>query len=315
MRDTRRRRLVLVVLLLVSLTLIALGSTSGPGGALRAGAGAVFGPVQRVVAGVFGPVRDFFGGVGRDQQARIDELQRENDQLRIQQRAGQFDESRLAELERLYRISALGQYRVVAAQVIALGPVQDLANTALLDAGARDGLKVGMTVINGDGLVGRIRSVSASTSTVLLATDPQFQVGARLEGSLQIGYVGGQGRGNPLKLTMFDPQAAMSSGDRVVTNQDAYFPGGVPIGEVRRVHGTIGSTSRTATLQPYVDFSALDIVGVVVALPRVDPRDSVLPPLPAPTPTPTPTPATPSTGPSASSSGSSTAKPSTGSSP
>ena len=58
MRDTRRRRLVLVVLLLAALTLVALGSTSGPGGALRTGAGAVFGPVQRAVAGaVVGPHR------------------------------------------------------------------------------------------------------------------------------------------------------------------------------------------------------------------------------------------------------------------
>ncbi|GDY53607.1 hypothetical protein SVIO_042300 [Streptomyces violaceusniger] len=41
-------------------------------------------------------------------------------------------------------------------------------------------------------------------------------------------------------------------------------------------------------MRPYVRFSKLDIVGVVVQSPRVNPRDSVLPPKPAkPKPTPT----------------------------
>src|SRR5262249_23464447 len=73
-------------------------------------------------------------------------------------------------------------------------------------------------------------------------------------------------------------------GDRVVTNQDAAFPGGVPIGEIGQVQGTVGSFSRTATITPYVDFTSLDLVGVVVVPPRTDPRDSVLPPRPTPTP-------------------------------
>ena len=274
-----------MVLLLAALTLVALGSTSGPGGALRSAGAAVFGPVQRAVAGVFGPVRDFFGGLGHDQQARLDQLQKDNDQLQSQLRASDYDRARLAELEKLYGISSLGQYRIVAAQVIAIGPGQGFANTALLDAGTQDGLKVGMTVINGDGLVGRIKLVSASTATVLLAIDPDFNVGARIEHNTELGYVTGQGRGDPMKLTMFDPQAPMAPGDRVVTNQDSAFPGGVPIGTVGQVQGTVGSFSRNATITPFVDFTSLDLVGVIVVPPRVDPRDSVLPPRPTPSPT------------------------------
>jgi rod shape-determining protein MreC len=37
-------------------------------------------------------------------------------------------------------------------------------------------------------------------------------------------------------------------------------------------------------VQPFVGFSRLDVVGVVVVAPRTDPRDSVLPPRPT-TPT------------------------------
>jgi rod shape-determining protein MreC len=40
-------------------------------------------------------------------------------------------------------------------------------------------------------------------------------------------------------------------------------------------------------VSPYVDFTSLDLVGIVVEPPRADPRDAVLPPRPASTSAPT----------------------------
>ena len=48
-----------------------------------------------------------------------------------------------------------------------------------------------------------------------------------------------------------------------------------------RVQARPGSQTRAAVVGPYVDFTALDLVGVVVEPPRTDPRDAVLPPTPA----------------------------------
>jgi rod shape-determining protein MreC len=281
MRDTRRTRLVLVILLMVSLTLIALNGNSGPGRALRSGAGALFGPVQRVAAGAFRPIHDFFGGIGRDQQAKLVQLQNENDRLRLAERAGQYATCRAGELNALLRIAGLGQYEIKAAQVIAIGPAQGFAWTAEIDAGTQDGLKVGMTVINGDGLVGRLKNVTGSTATVLLELDPSFNVGARVERTLEIGTVAGQGT-DPMQVQMFSGQALLKPGDRMVTDfrPDSTFAGGIPIGQLISVRGTVGSLQRFAALKPYVDFTALDLVGVIVTNPRTDPRDSVLPPKP-----------------------------------
>lgn len=287
MRDTRRTRVVLVILVLVSLTLIAINGNSGPGKALRSGAGAVFGPVQRVAASAFRPVHDLFAGIGKDQQAKLDRLQKENDALRLQERAGQYASCRAGELNALTKIAGLGQYTIVAAQVISLAPLQSAARTAQIDAGARDGLKVGMTVINGDGLVGKIESVTDSTATVMLAVDPTFNAGIRIETSLQIGYVTGGGD-DPMQVTMFNGQAILKPGDRVVTDfrGDSAFAAGIPVGTLTSVRGTLGSLQRFASLKPYVDFSALDILGVIVLNPRTDPRDAVLPPKPSPGATP-----------------------------
>ncbi len=65
---------------------------------------------------------------------------------------------------------------------------------------------------------------------------------------------------------------------------------GVPVGEVVRVDPSGGALTRTVYVKPYVGFTKLDIVGVVVKAPREDPRDTVLPKKPAkakPKPTPT----------------------------
>lgn len=266
------------MLLMLSVTLIALGGgSSGPGKTLRSIGAAVFGPVQRAVASGWQPVHDFFGGLDHNDQVRLQQLQRENDQLRLAARAYAYDQSRAAELDSLLKIKDLGGYTIVTAQVIGIGAAQGFANTVLLDAGSHDGLKVGMTVINGDGLVGRIKALTSSTATVLLVIDPNFKVGARLADSQEIGYASGGGSHVPLTYTPFDNQQLMTPGEPVVTIQDATFPGGIPIGKIQQVQGSVGTQGRTATIQPYVNVSSLDVVGVVVVPPRTDPRNAVLP--------------------------------------
>jgi rod shape-determining protein MreC len=62
----------------------------------------------------------------------------------------------------------------------------------------------------------------------------------------------------------------------------------VPVGTIVSVSRT-GSLTQTAMVQPYVNFTALGVVGVVVQVPRHNPRVSILP-RPAPTVTVTTTP-------------------------
>jgi rod shape-determining protein MreC len=59
---------------------------------------------------------------------------------------------------------------------------------------------------------------------------------------------------------------------------------------VTGISGDPGSAAQEATVRPYVTFTALDLVGVVLVGPRQDPRDSVLPPRPTGSPSPADTP-------------------------
>jgi rod shape-determining protein MreC len=134
--------------------------------------------------------------------------------------------------------------------------------------------------------------VSSGTSTVLLASDASSVVGARMAGTNQIGAVSGTGKSlsdsSLLSLKLFDANAVLKPGERLVTfgsvGNRPYVPG-VPIGQVVRAQGSVGSLTQTAVVRPFVSFTSLGVVGVVVGGPRTNPRDSVLPPTPKPTPT------------------------------
>jgi rod shape-determining protein MreC len=285
-RESRRARRVLVVLLLTAFTLMTLDlqQEGGPTQTLRSAGNVVFGPVERAGDALTRPVSTFVSGVAQldDYQDRIDALQRRNDELNVQLRTSEEARSRAAELDDLLGVASVGQYRVVPARVIAVGSGSTFDWTATVDAGSRDGLATDMTVLSGDGLVGRVTDVGPVTSTVLLAADPESAIGARLEGSQQIGVVSGRGT-TTMRLELLDPQAEVASGDRLVTfgsQGGAPFVPGVPVGEVVDVEETPGSLTRAAMVKPYASFTSLDLVGIVVEPPREDPRDAVLPPRP-----------------------------------
>jgi rod shape-determining protein MreC len=283
-RDSARTRVVLALLLLTSFTLVTLdfrGGDDGPLSGLRGLAAAIFGPIETATAAAVRPVGGFLDDLrrfGRD-DTEVALLRDENAKLRTQLRTSELARARAAELDKLLGLASRGQYKVLPARVVAVGPEQGFEWTATVDAGSGDGIKPDMTVLNGDGLVGRVKRVGPTTSTVLLAVDPTSSVGARLERSLQIGVVTGRGR-KAMSLELLDPQTTVSKGDRLVTfgsQRSVPFVPGVPIGEVTSVRQTPGALTRTATVTPYVSFTALDLVAVVVESPRQDPRDAVLP--------------------------------------
>ncbi|MGK5639239.1 rod shape-determining protein MreC [Streptomyces sp. URMC 126] len=295
MRDTRESRLLLVLLIAVAFALITVdirgGDRSPLDGARRAAATA-FGPVEKGVAGIVDPVADAVAAVrdSGDRSDRITRLERENTALKQKLGSDDRNNARVRELDKMLGTAGRGQYGIKGAQVIAIGAAQGFSWTVTIDLGSHDGVKRDMTVLNGDGLVGRVTTVGPSTSTVLLVTDPKFTVGTRLEKSGEIGFAGGQGDSS-LRVELLNGKAAVRPGDRLVTfgsSKDKPFVPGVPVGEVVRVEPSGGRLTRTLQVRPFVGFSKLDLVGVVVEPPRADPRDSVLPPKPeAPKPTPT----------------------------
>jgi rod shape-determining protein MreC len=282
-RDDRRSRAVLGLLLLASFTVITVdagGQDSSPVDPLRAVAGSALGPVESAFGAAVRPVesvRAYFGDVS-DLRTQNSTLAERNADLAARLRASELARQRARQLDALLGVSRQQGLALVPAQVVALGSAQTFSRTATIDAGTRDGVDPDMTVLAPEGLVGRVIRADALTATVLLAVDPESVVGGRLAESMELGFVRGDGaldEAGRLSLDLVDDEVTPRAGDRVLTwgsRGGAPYVAGVPIGRVVSVQSSPSELSTTATLRPYVDFSALDLVGVVADARSRDPR-------------------------------------------
>ena len=292
MHDTRRTRAVLGVLIVAALVLITMsyraGRSSVAGGIGSAGA-AVLGGAENLATSA-GHLITGSGSGGSSGQVQA--LQKQVVQLNTQLAQERLSKSDYAQLRRLLALAGQGGYRIVAATVIATA--QGFQQKVTLDAGSADGVRAQQTVVNGRGLVGQVTSVTAHTATVLLATASTSQVGVELAPSGQLGFVAGPGRTpggtGQFELQVLDGNAVLRPGEQLVTSASVNsrpFVAGVPVGVISRVQNRAGALTAKALVRPYVNFTELGVVGIVVVPPRHDPRFSVLPPAPKAKPTPT----------------------------
>lgn len=271
--DPSRR--VLGLLVLASLTVITLDARTGadsPLNPVRSAVGSVVGPLEDVTNSMTQPFADATGFFRTNKSLRGDiaTLSAENSRLRGQLAGEPLDRQRLAQLDGLTRTASETGYSLVAARVIAMGPVQSFSRTVTIDAGTSSGVRADMTVLNNDGLVGRVVRTTRSTATVLLIVDRSSVVGGRLSTNMEIGFLRGRGSigdTGRLDLELVDNAVEPSRDDAVVTwgsKNGVPYVAGIPIGRVESVVSTPRQSSRLAVIRPFVDFTSLDVVGVVV---------------------------------------------------
>lgn len=264
----RRRRTVLTVLVLVSLVLVTLDyrvEGTGPVATLKRGAATVFEPLQNGLATVVRPIGGFFSSVGdlgglRDQNADLTEAL---DQARTDLVSQADLETRIADLEAELAMRDELSLTTTGARVIATPPNAQ-GYTVTIDAGADDQVAPGMAVVNAEGLVGRVEAVTATAARVLLATSPDFGVVVRVAQTGEQGLLSGRG-GQPFSLTLNDQEAEVPEEAELVSETFAgsSMPDGIPVGVVT---GDV-TAPRLRSVQPYVDFSRLSTVQVVIDAP------------------------------------------------
>lgn len=287
-----RSRLLLVTLIVTSLFLITLdlrGVSLVTG--LRHGTQSVLGPFQRAASSAFSPVGSFFSDIahlGRT-RAELKSLETQNSQLRSTLIDRKNIETQIKQLKSVLNLSGIGGYKIVSAKVISQGTSTSFNQSITIDVGANAHVTRDMTVLCGDGLVGVVKEVYASTALVMLESDPSFRVGVRIAGSQEIGILSGQGTDRAI-LQLLDSQSSVKVGDVLVARGSEGgkpFVPGVPVGTVTSVPNSAGSVSQLAEVQFFTHLHTLGIVAVVVSPPISDPRDALVPPKPMPTPVPT----------------------------
>jgi rod shape-determining protein MreC len=281
----RRARLVLILLIISALVLVTVDFRAseedgeGPLDRLRGVVTTVFRPVQDGLTTLVRPLGDAASSV-----TDVFALRSENDRLRAQvetlrERHRSVDdlERENTELRELLAIGDRAELETVTARTVALGPSY-FEWTVTIDVGTDEGVRRGMPVINGDGLVGRVFQTTPSASRVLLAIDPNFFAAARVVEHGEVGNLNGRG-GDPMLFNPLDPEAPIEVGDELVTSSydGGAFPGGIPIGLVADVGDTGTRLTQEVQIRPFVNFTRLDHVLVVVQEPVEDipPLDEV----------------------------------------
>ena len=295
-----RSRLLLVLLLVSSLFLITLdlrGVNLASG--IRGTVASIFSPVEKLFSTIFSPVGNFVGdlrNIGQSNE-KIEDLTKEIDRLKSKEILDKDTIGQLSQLRNVLDLAGRGNYKVVAAKVINRGSAATFKETITIDVGSSSGISKNMTVISDGGLVGVVKSVSSTSSIVLLMSDPTFKIGVRIAGTQSIGVLSGQG-GNTYLLQLLDATGDIKVGDKLVARGSEGgrpFVPGVPVGSVIEVQSNSSSITQNADVEASANLNRIGIVAVVVAPPKSDPRDSLIP-KPNPTvtvyvtPTPTPSP-------------------------
>jgi len=287
-----RGRLLLISLIVTSLFLITLDLRGVQIlGGIRSGSQTVLSPVQSVAANVFRPVGNFFSDVIRLGRTRgeIAKLEASNEKLQKALIDRKNADAELSQLKSVLDLAGTARYKVVNARVISLGSTSSFTQTISIDAGTNDGVRQNMTVITGLGLVGVVKMSYPNSALVQLATDPAFNVGARVAGSQQIGILSGQGTEKGV-LQLLDNRTNLKVGDVILARGSQHnrpFVPGVPIGEVTSVDNAASEITQIADVKFFVNFTSLSVVAVVIGAPQSDPRDALVPKAPVPTPVPT----------------------------
>ena len=143
----------------------------------------------------------------------------------------------------------------ITARVIAsFGGV--LSNMLILNAGKKEGVSRGQTVIGRDGVIGRISGVSKRSSRVILLTDVNSRVPI-LVGSNKIRAIM-VGKNTKWPSLIHLPQGAkITLGDRIITSgRGGAFPSGLPIGVITSV------SDNNIDVQPFTNLSQLEFVRI-----------------------------------------------------
>ena len=205
----------------------------------------------------------------------LEELERENQGLRVENRSLKATNQALRDVEReVNRLRTALNYRersvfkLVPAEVV----TRDASTwwrTVTINRGKQDGIQGDMAVVTEEGLGGKTTTVAENISVVLLISDENCRVAASVEGSREQGIVNGErvaGALTPLlDLNFLSKQANLQPGQKVYSSGvGGVFPSGLLIGAVKEFR--VRELDSQARLTPAVDLSKLEDVFVVTGM-------------------------------------------------
>jgi rod shape-determining protein MreC len=265
-RLTQRQRVSAIVLAVIALCFITLDLGGGGLRGAHDGVRGTLGSLYRGTDSVMGPARRWVEGVpsAGSNQGTIDRLRKQNAALRGTIDSLKADQRTSGQLAALQRAADGRNERLLPARVTALGPGEGFDWTITVDTGTRSGVRVGQTVTDGAGLVGRVLHADANSSMVLLAADPGSGVGVRDLRTGEVGVATGTGASG-FSFAPLNPSAVVEVGDELATGPtgSTSYVAGISVGRVTAVRTSTDGTTRAA-VHPTAAPTSVDIVAIVL---------------------------------------------------
>ena len=267
------RRILLVVLLIVSLVLAIVYGREGDGGPLHAVQNTVMnvsGQATGTTAGIaaMGEATGVALGDATADPATLSALREQNEQLR--ELLADADEYR-QEVDRLHDLLDMKKVSGVT------GPVARIIGrstnawdqSVTIDVGSNDDVRSGMTVMGATGVIGQISRTTADTSTVRLLTDPNSGAAVMIQSSRENGIVRGS-INSVLYLEDLNEDVIPEVGDVVITSgMGGSYERGLIVGSIVGVNKTVSNPTGTVIVNPNDSASVLEEVIVVKDAPDV----------------------------------------------
>jgi len=137
----------------------------------------------------------------------------------------------------------------------------------VLDIGSTHGIGPGLTALAPEGLLGRVVSVTATTSRVLLLTDVRSAVAVRLQDSRTNAVLEGTAQ-RDAQLLYVPRDTPVAVGEMVVTSGlDQVFPRGIPVGTVFSVEPDEGGMFLRVLVRLSADIGSQETVVLAAQIP------------------------------------------------
>lgn len=164
-------------------------------------------------------------------KSEIARLSEENIELRL----SRSERNELNELANAFNYKPYkGRKKSYAANIISLDSSRPY-NSFTIDIGRKKGIKKGAVVVDGNGLVGLVKSSTKNTAKVRSILEEEVNISFQVDRKPKIiGIVKGNGS-RELSGYLLNETARIIEGDQLVTTDRGKFPEGLPIGQVTSV--------------------------------------------------------------------------------
>lgn len=276
-------RVKVIVFALISIVLLLVDARMNTLATIRQVAGTVLYPLQMAALMPREAVATMGGYF-----SSLSALQKEVRELQSQQTATALamQQARLHMAENVHLRKLMGARDHIPVKSLVSEILYDArdpsARKVVLDRGARNGVALGLPVIDNAGVVGQVTRVFPFTSEVTLLTDKEQAIPVQVlrNGLRSVAY--GRGNTGSLELRFMTPNADVQVGDILITSGlDGVYPAGLAVAKVTQVENSASGAFGRVVCQPLAGVDRNRQLLVLMSLPELPPRPPAEPPPPS----------------------------------